>query len=136
MKFMINGREYNDYQLSNNQIAELIDSDKVTKEEKSFLMEKVYARFKYELCARYDENNDNVFVRFFSNFVNGQMMSSKKVAELMCNEHRYLQNEMFKVCLAFIKKLAENYDKDYYDPRNKYAAKTSSEIINFLENNS
>jgi hypothetical protein len=48
-------------------------------------------------------------------------------------EHRYLQNEMFKVCLEYIKKLADNCEKGYYDPRNEYAAETSKKIIDYFK---
>ena len=51
----------------------------------------------------------------------------------MCREHRYLQNEMFKVCMEYIKKLAENASKGYYDPRNQYACNTAKIIINALD---
>ena len=135
MKFTIDGREYEDYQLSNEQIAELVDGNTLMGSEKAFLMEKAYQRFKYDLCPRKNdgEDNDDVFARFFGNFVNGKCHNKKKVADLMCREHRYLQNEMFKVCLEYIKKLAENCEKGYYDPRNQYAAQTSKKIIDYFK---
>lgn len=134
MKFTLNGREYEDYQLSNEQIVELIEGDHdVTDMGHEFLMKKVYERFKYELCPKSGEDNDDVFARFFGNFVNGKCHDKKKVADLMCREHRYLQNEMFKVCMAYIKKLAENASKGYYDPRNQYACNTAKIIINALD---
>lgn len=134
MKFTLNGREYEDYQLSNEQIVELIEGDHdVTDMGHEFLMKKVYERFKYELCPKSGEDNDDVFARFFGNFVNGKCRDKKKVANLMCREHRYLQNEMFKVCMEYIKKLAENASKGYYDPRNQYACNTAKIIINALD---
>ena len=142
MKFIIDGREYEDYQLSNEQIVRLIegkylemDDTHVSSDEKELLMKKVYERFKYVLCARKNEGetNDDVFARFFGNFVNGKLISRKKVAERMCREHRYLQNEMFKVCLEYIKKLAENCENGWFDPRNQYAAETSKKIIDYFK---
>ena len=133
MKFTLNGREYEDYQLSNEQIVKLIEGDTLMGSEKSFLMEKVYQRFKYDLCPKSGEDTDDVFARFFGNFVNGKCHNKEKVAEKMCREHRYLQNEMFHVCMKFIIKLAENCEKGYYDPRNKYAAETSKKIIDFFK---
>ena len=135
MKFTIDGREYEDYQLSNEQIVRLIEGDnKVTDiGEEMFLKKKVYERFKYDLCPKSGEDNDDVFARFFGNFVNGKCHSKKKVAERMCREHRYLQNEMFKVCLEYIKKLAENCENGWFDPRNKYAAETSKKIIDYFK---
>lgn len=135
MKFTIDGREYADYELSNEQIVRLIEGDnKVTDiGEEMFLKNKVYERFKYDLCPKSGEDNDDVFARFFGNFVNGKCHSKKKVAERMCREHRYLQNEMFKVCLEYIKKLAENCENGWFDPRNKYAAETSKKIIDYFK---
>ena len=136
-KFTIDGREYESYQLSNEQILRLIKDDtKACSEDRDFLMEKVLERFEYDLCPRSGENDDDVFARFFGNFVNGKLHSKEHVAEMMCREHRYLQNEMFKVCLEYIKLLAENYEKGFYDGRNQYAAQTSKKIIdNFKEIN-
>ena len=135
MKFTIDGREYEDYQLSNAQIVRLIEGDTLISNERSLLLERVYQRFKYGLCPRENEgeNNDDVFARFFGNFVNGKCHSKKKVAEKMCKEHRYLQNEMFKVCLEYIKKLAENCENGWYDPRNEYACETSKKIIDYFK---
>lgn len=137
MKFTIDGREYEDYQLSNEQIVELIEGgNKVTEiGEEIFLKNKVYERFKYDLCARKNEgeDSDDVFARFFGNFVNGKCHSKKKVAERMCREHRYLQNEMFKVCLEYIKELANCYECGRFDPRNQYAAETSKKIIDYFK---
>jgi len=133
-KFTIDGREYESYQLSNEQILRLIKDDtKACSEDRDFLMEKVLGRFEYDLCPRSGENDDDVFVRFFSNFVNGKLHSKKHVAEMMCREHRHLQSEMFKVCLEYIKQLAENFESGWYDGRNEYAAKTSNNIINHLK---
>lgn len=129
MKFTIDGREYAPYELRNEQIVRLIESND---ENKELLMEKVLERFKNGLCPKGGENMDDVFARFFGSFVNGKLTDSKHVAEVMCREHRWLQNEMFKVCLAYIKKLAENYEKGWFDGRNEYAAKTSSKIIEFF----
>lgn len=133
MKFTIDGREYEDYQLSNEQIVKLLDNGSWDDTEFTFLMKQVYNRFKFNLCPKSGEDNDDVFARFFGNFVNGKCHNKKKVAEKMCREHRYLQNEMFKVCLEYIKKLAENYEKGYYDPRNQYAAQTSKKIIDYFK---
>ena len=51
----------------------------------------------------------------------------------MANEHRYLQNEMFKVCLAYIKQLAKAYENNSYDLRNEWACMTSFRIQGFIE---
>ena len=133
MKFEIDGREYENYQLSNEQIVRLLEGDyEVTDMGHDLLMQTVYERFKNECCPKYGETNDNVFVRSFSRFVNGRCGNKEKVAELMCNEHRYLQTQMFYVCLAYIRKLAENMEKGNFDLRNMYACQTAKQMIEAL----
>jgi hypothetical protein len=137
-KFTIDGREYSIYELSNEQIVRLvrdneIPNENLTANERALLVEEIIRRFENDLCKRSGETADDVFVRFFSSFVNGRLNSKKHVAEMMCREHRYLQNEMFKVCLEFIKILAENCENGRFDPRNEYAAKTSKAIIDFFK---
>jgi len=132
-KFTIDGREYSIYELSNEQIVRLIKENNVTPCDHDLLIEETIRRFENDLCKRGGETADDVFVRFFSSFVNGRLNSKKHVAEMMCREHRYLQNEMFKVCLEYIKLLAENCEKGWFDPRNQYAAETSKKIIDYFK---
>ena len=132
-KFNIDDREYASYELSNGQIARLIEDDPYVSDDKEFLMDVVFDRFRSDLCPKSGETNDDVFARFFGNFVNGKLHSKKHVAEMMCREHRYLQNEMFKVCLEYIKLLAENCENGCFDPRNQYAAQTSKKIIDYFK---
>ena len=133
MKFNINNREVESYQLSNNELLELYASASTTEEEKEALNSIIVDRFKSDLCQEPGETEDDVFARFFGNFVNGRLRSSKKVAERMCTEHRYLQQEMFKVCLEYIKKLAENYNNGYFDGRNEWSCETSKLIVDAME---
>jgi len=132
-KFVIDGREYETYELSNEQMVHLANSKELTDADKAFIKDKIVERFMNDCCARCGEDNDDVFARQFGNFVNGKMRSKKKVAEKMSHEHRYLQNEMFKVCLEYIKVLAENCENGWYDPRNQYAAETSKKIIDYFK---
>ncbi len=132
-KFTIDGREYASYELSNGQIARLIEDDPYASDDKEFLMDVVFDRFRSNLCPKSGENMDDVFARFFSSFANGKLTSRKHVAEVMCREHRWIQNEMFKVCLEYIKLLAENCEKGWFDPRNQYAAQTSKKIIDYFK---
>ena len=101
MKFYIDNREIEDYQLSNKQLLELVKGSNITDEERQFLTQKIIKKFEYDLCPKNGENDDDVFVRFFSNFVNGKLTSSKDVANKMAQDHRYLQEEMFKVCMKY-----------------------------------
>lgn len=133
MKFTIDGREYEDYQLSNEQIVSLVEDSTLMGSEKAFLMEKAYQRFKHECCAKNGETNDDVFARFFSNYVNRCPNNIYRAAKAMSKDHRYLQNEMFKVFMSYIKILAENCENGCYDPRNEYAAETSKKIIDYFK---
>lgn len=140
MKFTIDGREHHDYQLSNEQIVRLLDGTflemddtHINSDEREFLMKNVYERFKSNLCAKSGETNDDVFARFFSNYVNRCPNDFERAAKAMGRDHRYLQNEMFKVFLNYVKVLAENCEIGAYDPRNKYAAETSKKIIDYFK---
>lgn len=128
MKFTIDGREYEDYQLSNEQIVSLVEGNSLMGSEKAFLMEKAYQRFKHECCAKNGETNDDVFARQFSNYVNRCPNDFKKAAKAMAKDHRYLQSEMFKVFLAYIKELSNSYENGYYDDRNEWACEIANEI--------
>lgn len=54
---------------------------------------------------------DKAFVEEFENFVNGRMSNPVKTGMAMTTMHRYLQQQVFKVCFGFIKGLAYNYLK-------------------------
>ena len=131
-KFNIDGREYESYQLSNSQLVDLIKSDDISDEDKKYLMDKMLDQFEYNLCPRIDETNDDVFARFFSNYVNSCSHDGRKAAARMATDHRTLQSNMFNVCMEYIKVLAENAEKGRYDPRNEYAVKTSKKIVDFF----
>jgi len=133
MKFTLHGREYESYQLSNGAILELLEGNTIDNKQREYLTEKVLERFKSDLCPRYGEGTDEVFARFFSDYVNRCPNDFKKAARAMGREHRYLQSEMFKMCLAYIKVLSEHYESGCYDPRNEYAVRTSKEIVDFLD---
>jgi len=132
-KFKIDGREYEAYELTNAELIRLLEDENTSTGDLLELTSVLKERFKYNMCPKADENNDDVFARFFSNFVNGKCNDKKKVAELMCKDHRYLQNEMFHICLEYIKQLAENCEKGWYDARNRYAAETSKKIIDMFK---
>lgn len=132
-KFKIDGREYEAYELTNAELIRLLEDENTSTGDLLELTSVLKERFKYNMCPKADENNDDVFARFFSNFVNGKCNDKKKVAELMCKDHRYLQNEMFHICLEYIKQLAANCEAGWYDARNRYAAETSKKIIDMFK---
>ena len=132
-KFKIDGREYEAYELTNAELIRLLEDENTSTGDLLELTSVLKERFKYNMCPKADEDNDDVFARFFSNFVNGKCNDKKKVAELMCKDHRYLQNEMFHICLEYIKQLAANCEEGWYDARNRYAAETSKKIIDMFK---
>lgn len=133
MKFIIDGIEWQDYQLSNEQIKRLIDEGNISDDEKNFLLGKVYDRFTSTMCARDGETKDELFARLFGDFVNGKIRDKRRVAELMANDHRYLQQEMFKVFIEYVKVLSKKYEDGYYDGRNEWSAETANRIENLLK---
>lgn len=84
-------------------------------------------RLKYSVCKK-GETKDENFGRLFEDFVNGGMSDERKVAHRMANSHRYLIQQMFKVCYEFIRILAEYAEKGYYDPRDEWACKTAQKM--------
>ena len=123
------------YQYSNNVLLDSYNAAKERGDEQAagIILESILGRFKSDQCLRGGETKEELFARQFGDFVNGKCGSKKKVAQKMATEHRYLQNEMFHICLEYIKVLAENCEQGYYDPRNQYAAKTSKIIIDHFK---
>lgn len=129
MKFTIDNREYKTWELSNKQLRDLLHNEDLTTEERDCLNSVMLERFSRDLCPSAGETMDNVFASYFSNYVNTCPSNYNTAVNAMAQEHRYLQNEMFKVCWAYIKKLAENYTDGRYDARNEYACSVSNAII-------
>lgn len=77
-----------------------------------------------ELSGATISERDKAFAQEFANFVNGSMCSTRA--------HRYLQQQMFKVFLGFMKQLAYNYQQGRYDDRNEWASRLSTEAYQRL----
>ena len=133
MKFKVNGRELESYHLSNEELVDLIENGELNDEQKKVLQTDLLQRFKHHNCRKGDETSDELFAREFGDFVNGKMSSPAKVAQSMAKEHRYLQMEMYRVCVNYFKVLAENYEKRVYDARNEWAVKASYIIVDYLK---
>lgn len=78
--------------------------------------------------------NDKEFVEAFERFVNGKLQSATNTGKALATMHRYLQSQAFKVCVAYIRQLAINYHKGYYDPRNETAARRAAMMYDTLMN--
>lgn len=133
MKYEVNGRELESYQLSNGEMVTLLKGETLAEEQRKELTKSLIARFERENCPRAGEDNHDVFARQFSDFVNGKCHNKKKTAELMARDHRYLQSEMFKVFMEYAKILAENYENGRYDGRNEWACTAAKYMTDGLK---
>lgn len=79
--------------------------------------------------------SDKAFAQEFANFVNGRMCSAENTGRELTEAHRYLQQEMFKVFVGFMRQLAYNYQKGTYDDRNEWASRLASEAYSHLVEN-
>lgn len=70
-----------------------------------------------ELSGATISERDKAFAQEFANFVNGSMSSPDQTGRELTKAHRYLQQQMFKVFLGFMKQLALNYQQGRYDDR-------------------
>lgn len=75
---------------------------------------------------------DMEFAKEFENFVNGRMRSADDTGRELSRAHRYLQQQMSKVFIGFIRQLAHNYRKGYYDDRNEWASRVAAEAYGTL----
>ena len=133
MTFTIDGRKYEDYQLSNEQIVKLIkDDENACSDQRDFLMDKVLSRFENECCARKGESKNELFARQFSNYVNRIPNNFAVAAKEMGKDYRYLQCEMFRMCLEYMKVLSKHCEIGAFDDRNKWAVETAHKVIKFL----
>lgn len=85
-----------------------------------------------ELSGAKTSERDKTFALEFANFVNGGMSSADQTGRELTRAHRYLQQQMFKVCISFMRQLACNYQKGHYDQRNEWASKLASETYGHL----
>ena len=85
-----------------------------------------------ELSGATTSERDKAFALEFANFVNGGMSSADQTGREMTRAHRYLQQQMFKVFIGFMRQLAYNYQKGRYDQRNEWASKLASEAYGHL----
>ena len=88
-----------------------------------------YQEFSGEVISE----QDKAFAKEFTNFVNGRMCSAEKTGKELTRAHRYLQQQqMFKVFMGFMRQLAYNYQKGFYDERNEWASRLASEAYRHL----
>ena len=87
-----------------------------------------YQNFSGEAISKQDKE----FAKEFEYFVNGRMRSAEITGRELSRAHRYLQQQMFKVFIGFMRQLAHNYRKGYYDDRNEWASRVAAEAYGTL----
>lgn len=85
-----------------------------------------------ELSGVTISEQDKAFAQEFANFVNGRVCSADNTGRELTRTHRYLQQQMFKVFVGFMRQLAYNYQKGSYDDRNEWASRLASEAYTHL----
>jgi len=71
-------------------------------------------------------------VKELSTFANNFTPDTEGFVDGVCSLHRTLQQGLFGLFAACLKRWAENFDTGNYDLRNEYACKTSKRIIEAL----
>lgn len=134
MTFNVKGRKKKEWELSDTELVGLLEGNygKITDEEREALIKTLIMRYRDREVPREGEDNDNLFARQFSRYVNGMARNYQKTASIMAKDHRYLQNEMFKLFTAYVRELAVAHGKKFYDPRNEYACEASAKIVKAL----
>ena len=74
---------------------------------------------------------DTDIVKEISNYVNSYSSDYKEFARLMSYEHRTLQQQFTKLCIAWLKELSET---ENYDLRNEASVKFAKSIKDKLVN--
>lgn len=85
-----------------------------------------------ELSGVTISEQDKACAKEFANFVNGRMCSATNTGRELTRVHRYLQQQMFKVFVGFMRQLAYNYRQGVYDDRNAWASRLASEAYTCL----
>lgn len=85
-----------------------------------------------ELSGVSISEQDKAFAQEFANFVNGRMCSAENTGRELTRAHRYLQQQMFKVFVGFMRQLAYNYQKGTYDDRNEWSSRLASKAYTHL----
>lgn len=88
-----------------------------------------------ELSGATISEQDKAFAQEFANFVNGRMCSAERTGRELTRAHRYLQQQMFNVFIGFMRQLAYNYQKGFYDERNERASRLAAEAYHHLTEN-
>ena len=133
MEVEINGKAVSLYKLSEEELVRHAESSNMSDKAKLALLKEIKERFKSACCKQEGETSDDVFARTLSRFVNGRCVSKERTASLMAKDHRYLQQQVFLLFMEYVRILADNYRKGWFDARNEWSCRTSASIIDLLE---
>lgn len=89
----------------------------------------------YEIFGEPISKEDEAFVKEFESFVNGRMSNPEKVGKGLSTMHRYLQQQAFKVVVAYMRQLALSFYAGRFDDRNEWAAKAAATAYDSLVEN-
>lgn len=105
-------------------VNEITNSVELTDEQKVALRELVS---EYEYITYKESSDRHEFYRnIVDDMVNDMAFEDRKLAEKMANNHPTLQQSFMRMCVYFIKCMAE---KTYYDDRNKASVEYAKAVV-------
>lgn len=75
------------------------------------------------------ENKEQSDWRKISDIVNNTLFDPLRVGCKMAKGHRYLQQQLFKMCVHFLACLSKHYKEGIYDGRNEMACKYANAMM-------
>lgn len=81
-----------------------------------------------------EKTREENLVKVISGEMNAFGFKKDKFCEEMSKEHRYLQSEFTELCISWLEKCAEMYDKGRYDGRNEVACKFGKDFVTWNNN--
>ena len=89
----------------------------------------------YEIFGEPISKEDEAFINVVERFVNGRMTNPQKIGKGLSTMHRYLQQQAFKIVVAYMRQLALNFYAGRFDDRNEWAAKAAATAYDSLVEN-
>ena len=89
----------------------------------------------YEIFGEPISKEDEAFINEVERFVNGRMTNPQKIGKGLSTMHRYLQQQAFKIVVAYMRQLALNFYAGRFDDRNEWAAKAAATAYDSLVEN-
>ena len=83
-------------------------------------------RKKLSIMAKESKFRD---AKVMDDVVNNTLFNPVKTAWWWARNHRYLQQQFFKMCFHYILLLAKAYKEGRYDDRNEWACRTANQLM-------